>query len=135
LNENHKSVGRSEGMNDKNYDPKLRTAMKEIEEILKKYDIGATITLQSEKHAEFKMFVETSWSLARFIRDGDAFHIKLYNSRQPQLDWTAGMIYSMRDLSALFFQQTEQIIKKIEEHSKVDHKIFGLKGITNEDRE
>ena len=119
----------------KSYDPKLRVAIAEIENILKKHDIGGMVALFSEDHAEFKMSIEPSWSLARFIRDGEVFHMKLYNSKQPQLDQTAGMIFGMRDLAAMFFQQTDLMVKKITEHAKVDHKVFGETGIKNDDRE
>jgi len=116
------------------YDPKLRVAMKEIDAVLAKHDIAALVALQSQTHSEFKMAIEPTWSLVRYIRKGDAVHIKLHHSKQPQLDQTTGMIWNFRDLAALFFTQMDAIAKKVEQHSKVTHKTFGPHGISNDDR-
>ncbi len=121
-------------MDELTYDPKLRVAMKEIDDVLAKHDIGALVALQSRSHTEFKMAIEPTWSLVRYIRKGEAVHIKLHHSKQPQLDQTTAMIFNFRDMAALFFSQMDFIAKKVEQHAKVDHKPFGPHGISNDDR-
>jgi hypothetical protein len=120
----------------KSYDPKLREAMTEIEEVLKKHDIGGYIALTSKTHSEFRVAIDIpTWSVVRYIRDGEAVHIKLYTaSRHADTEATVHMIASIRDQSVLAFGQTEQIMNKIEEQIKVVHVPFGRDGITNDDR-
>lgn len=119
----------------KNYDPKLREAMDEIVEVLKKHDVGGFIALGSRHHAEFKMAIDhMSWSNVRFMKDGERVHIKLHSkSDHANTEATVGLVASTRDLCALGFQQTEAIMKQIEQHVKVEHVVFG-KGINNDDR-
>jgi hypothetical protein len=120
----------------KSYDHSLRDCMKEIEEVLKKYDCAAFISLNSKTHAEFKLCIEhMSWSNARFLKEGEAFHIKIHQkSNKENTEATVAALYSMREMSALAFQQTNQIAQIIEQSVKVEHVAFGG-GITNEDRE
>lgn len=117
------------------YDPKLRQAMKEIDLILTKYDIGAIVALTSERHVEYKIHIEPNWSLARFVRDGEAFHLKLHHSKQPNLDWTMGMLCGFRDIAALFFSQLNEMIRRVEQHAKIDHKPLRIADIDNSDRD
>lgn len=117
------------------YDPKLREAMDEIKEILKKHDIGGFITLNSRSHGEFAMAVDLpTWSVVRYLRDGEAMHMKLYTkSRHADTEDTVAMIASIRDLCALGFDQSQKMMDKIEEQVKVTHlPVVGR--ITNEDR-
>jgi len=121
----------------KNYDPKLRKAMAEIKIILVKYDIGAFVTLESKMHSEFQLFIEPSWSLARFlIKKGIpvGIHFKVRKAHPKDTDATAGMLYSIRDLCGKTFLQMEQLSRQLEESVKVIHVPFGKQGITNEDR-
>lgn len=113
------------------YDQRLRDAMEEIEEVLKRYDIGGFIALQSRTHGEFKLAIDhMKWSIVRFIRNGEAVHLKLYTkSRHKDTEDTVSVIAGIRDVCALGFSQAEQI----EEQVKVVHVPFGG-GITNEDR-
>jgi hypothetical protein len=119
---------------EKNYDPKLRAAMAEINNVMKRYDICGIVGLCSESHQEFVMKIESKWSLAYYKRDGEAVHLKLHQSKQPQLDQTGGMIFGLRDLAALFFGQLDHIAKRVGQVMQVDHKPFGKNGITNDDR-
>lgn len=43
-------------------DPKLKTAMTEIEGVLAKHDICASVVLTSQTHAENRLFLNASWS-------------------------------------------------------------------------
>lgn len=118
------------------YDQKLRDAMREIEGVLKKYDIGGFVTLQSRSHAEFKFLIETpSWSNVRYVKEGAAIHLKIHNKSKPkETEATVGMLYSIRDLCAMGFQQMDVLANRIEQQVKVIHTTFGG-GINNDDRE
>lgn len=122
-------------MNYRTYDPDLRHCMAEIEEVLKKYDCAAFVSLHSRTHGEFKVCVEhMTWSNVRFLREGEAFHLKIYmKSDKENTEATVGAIYSMRDMAAMVFQMTEKMANSIEQQVKVEHVPFGGK-ISNEDR-
>lgn len=58
------------------YDPKLKTAAKEIEEILKKHDILGSMLLVSPTHVEYLFRFDATWSVMKFetgthIPEGD----------------------------------------------------------------
>lgn len=116
------------------YDPKLREAMTEIDEILKRYDIGAFVTLHSKAHTEFKFKIDPTWSMMRFIKEGEVVHIKLHNATNKEnTEASVGMIYSIRDLCGMYFMQCDKLADQIEKHCKVIHVPFGS-GINNDDR-
>lgn len=119
----------------KGYDSKLRDAMAEIEEILKKFDIGAFITLHSRTHSEFKFCIEApTWSNVRFIKEGEAIHLRLYSkSEHAKTEDTIGMLYSIKDLCAAGYLQMDKLSTRIEQDAKVEHVAFGG-GINNDDR-
>lgn len=48
------------------YSPKLKKAMKEIQEILDKHDIAAYVALHTPGHAEYLMHLNPSYSCVRF---------------------------------------------------------------------
>lgn len=126
-------------MSDKlSYDPKLREAMAEIKEVLKKHDCGGFIALNSRSHAEFSVAMDIpSWSVIRYMNDNEgAAHMKLYTkSRHADTEATVGMIASTRDLCALGFEQTDLLMKQIEAHVEVDHKKLTPDQIKNEGRD
>lgn len=51
--------------------PKLKEAMGEIEEILKKHDIAAVIALHTPGHGEIKLHIAPTYSVARMVREPD----------------------------------------------------------------
>lgn len=120
----------------KSYDQKLRDAMSEVEAVMKKYDIGGFVTLQSESHAEFKLFVDTpTWSTVRWIKDSEALHLKVYMKSSPkESEATVSMLYSIRDLCGMVFMQLDKIGNQVEQSVKVEHVPFGG-GIKNDDRD
>lgn len=117
-----------------NFDPKLRVVIKEIENTLRKHDIGGFVALDSGTHGEFKFFIETpSWSNARFIQDGKAMHIKLHaKSDHKKTEMTVGMLMNIRDMAAVAFKGADSIIEQIKNHIEIDHE--PLKGLNNDDR-
>jgi hypothetical protein len=120
----------------KNYSPKLREAMGEIEEIMKHYDIGGFVILNDRDHAEFKYFIDSpTWSNVRRVKDGEALHLKLHvKSDKAKTESTISMLYSVRDLCGLGFLQMDKLANQIEHHVNVEHLPFGPNGISNEDR-
>jgi hypothetical protein len=124
-------------MTEKKYDPKLRQAMGEIENILKKYDCMAAISLHSLTHSEFKLHLESSWSLIEFQMNSDhtaRVRVKIRPKMQVEMDATIGAVYSIRDLSGLFFRQMDAIASEVERKSDVTHTPFSG-GIDNSGRD
>ncbi len=110
--------------------------MVEIEEVLKRYDCGAFVSLHSKEHGEFKMIVEhMSWSNVRFLRKGEVAHVKLYMKlAKANTTSTVAMLASMRDLAAVMFNNADIMMKQLEVQAKITH-IPVHKRITNDDRE
>ena len=119
---------------DKGYSPALREAMKDIEAVMRKHDIGGFVTLQNKTHAEFRFFVDIpTWSNVRWLKDEKGFHLKLHaKSDKQNTDATVGMLYSIKDLCALAFGQMDKVSNQIEQQVKVEHIPFGGKGINTE---
>lgn len=121
-----------------NHDPMLRVAMKEVESILNKYDIGGFVSLESRSHSEFKLFIEPSWSLARFIKkDGEikGVHFKIRaKTNLEDTNATAGLLMAVRDQCAMVFMQMDKLKKQLEDTVGLDHQPFGPNGISNDDR-
>lgn len=113
------------------YDPILREAMKEIKDILKKYDIGGYISLSSPTHGEFSLELEPKWSMIRWMRE-DAAHIKLHMKSAPEkTDATVGMIARQQEMCGRTFLMLDEIMNQIKNHAEVESKPLE---ITNEDR-
>lgn len=120
----------------KSYDPKLREAMKDVEAVLKKHDVGGFVSLNSKTHGEFKLFVDTpSWSKVRWVKEGEVMHLKIHMKTTPEeSEATVAMLYSIRDLCGQLFMQMDKLAGQVEQSVKVVHVPFGG-GITNEDRD
>lgn len=122
----------------KEYDPKLREAMSEIEATLKKYDIGGFFHIESKTHCEFKFFIThpiPSWSNIKWLKEGKAVHIKLYSKTDREnTDATLGLIYNIRDTCARTFLQCEEMKRKIKslDHVNIHH---APGPINNDDRD
>lgn len=111
----------------KKYDPKLRQAMGEIENILKKYDCAAIVGLFSKNFVEFKYEPQASWSLIEFKMNPDHsanVKIKMRPKMQAEMDASSAFLFNARDLSALFFRQSDVLCKELQKHAKVEHKPF-----------
>jgi hypothetical protein len=119
----------------KSYDPKLREAMNEINKILKAYDIGGFVVLNSKTHSEFKLFLDTpTWSKVRWVSDGKALHLKVHMKSTPkETEATVHMLYSVRDLCGMQFMMLDKLATQVEQSVKVEHLPFGG-GIKNDDR-
>jgi hypothetical protein len=119
-------------MND--HDPKLKEAMEEIKVILRKYDVGASVTLVSPTHSEFLYELEPTWSCVRFTNDPKGqpalrftATLERYGSaekRQEAAELTTHMLLQIRDLGGKTFMTFEEVRKQLERFFKIDHKPF-----------
>lgn len=56
------------------YSPKLKKAMEEMKEILRKHDIAGVVTLHTPGHSEYLLHVTPSYSCATF--NGDELRVR-----------------------------------------------------------
>lgn len=83
------------------FSPKLKTAMKEIREVIKKHDIGGVIILNDgEGHGEYGLFLEDpTWSTIRFMAGGRGVHMKAHmKSKALETARTVNMICNQLSL-------------------------------------
>ena len=105
--------------------PELQKAMKEIELVLQKYDVGGFVSLQDGLgNGEFRMFVDTpTWSMIRFLKDkGDGYrvHLKMYaKSKNEQLNRTINMLYNGQGVLGNMFTFIDEMKKQIAPHLEV----------------
>ena len=112
----------------KKFDPVLRVAMKKIQEILKKYDIGGTILLNSITHSEY-LYHFPPWTAIRFDKDGLRIKSKTedYDSRDSQeavLEITVGMVANSRDHFLQSLKLFQDVMDKLEKFIEIDHTPF-----------
>jgi hypothetical protein len=102
---------------------KLKIAAEEIKDILRKHDIAGAVQLHTPGHGEFILHLNTSYSCAHLIEDGE-LHIyskrEQYDSKEAQLqqqantsnmlkllfDCTMVNASSLRSASILFDKKT-----------------------------
>lgn len=105
----------------------LKKAMTEIEEVMRKYDIGGFVTLQDGLgNGEFKMFVDTpTWSMIRFLpkknpSDGLAVHLKLYSKiKKIETNRTVNMVFNAQGVLGMMFLCIDEIKAKIQTQIEV----------------
>ncbi|MFA6058943.1 MAG: hypothetical protein WC756_12145 [Taibaiella sp.] len=56
------------------YSPKLKAAMEEIKQILKKHDIAGAIVIHTPGHTEYHLRIDPTYSCARI--DGESIRVK-----------------------------------------------------------
>lgn len=120
----------------KNHDPMLRMAMKEIEGVMKKYDIGGFVSLGSRTHSKCKLFIEPSWSLATLIEKNGrtAINFKVRMKTDPEnSNYTSGLLMGIRELCGLAFMQMDHLKTELEKAVGLEHQPFGPNGITTDD--
>jgi hypothetical protein len=107
-------------------DPKLKEAMAEIMGVLKKHDIAGDIVLVSPTHAEFRTRIDPSWSGA-FFEDSGAVRIRAKKADlgtqeavNERLENTVHMFTSLRDISAMVFKQSAQILGVLEQQAGIE---------------
>lgn len=105
------------------YDPKLKEAMKEIDQIMMKYDIGGYINLVSRSHGAYRLYVTPTWSAAKWEGE-DCLRIKAVKSEMGEekahdlLHGTVHLIYSIDkfcDMGVQFAKSIKQLLlEKVE---------------------
>jgi len=112
------------------YDPDLKIAIEEIKAILDKFQISATVILNSPTHAEYLNYFPV-WSAIQFEKSKPMIKIrskrKDFNSREEQhaiLEASVGLIARARDISAQNFTMYHEIFKIMEKHMDIVHKSF-----------
>ncbi len=107
-------------------DPILKTAMKEIEAVLKKYDCAGMVTLASEKHVEFLYEISPSWSCAwlQTMPDGGVAvrvrsKLKDYPNKEVQgkiISLTAGMFLAFANMAGKQQAQMGELMRILSPH-------------------
>lgn len=89
------------------YSPKLKKAMEEIKEILRKHDIAGTITLHTVGHAEYLNHITPSYSCAKIDELTGKFELrarKIHFSNEAErlnkLTATSNMLSLLADVTA-----------------------------------
>ena len=113
--------------------PMLQKAMKEIEDVLGKYDIGGFISLQDGiGNGEFGVFVDKpSWSMIRFLPDGKdgakRVHLKLYSkTKKVELERTINMLYNGQNVLGHMYLVIDNMKAAIAPHLEVTEDGFGV---------
>lgn len=110
-----------------NYDPALKAAMKEIEEVCAKHDCAAFVSLHSKTHGEFR-FCFPKWSMVRIIDKEDGkqgWHLKAHMKTRPEeTTATVAFIYQLQDIAGNLFMTLDKVKGMITQHMKVEHSPF-----------
>lgn len=93
-------------MGDIGYDPKLKTAIGEIQQILEKHDVSGVIQLISQTHSEFLIHFPT-WSGVQFEESTDGemrLRIKFKKEDIEKGNLTAHLIVDQMQMSSKHFE-------------------------------
>lgn len=113
------------------YDPVLKTAMLEIQEILDKHDIGGSVILTSQSHSEF-LYHLPNWCIVQFDKKKPG-HVRIkskkkdFKDRKQQhlmAEFSTHVIAQNRDLSAQSFDIFDRLFKELEKYFDIDHQPF-----------
>jgi hypothetical protein len=103
------------------FDPKLKEAAKEIETILLKYDIMATMLLISPSHCEYLYHLNTSWSVLRFEDKNIRFRSKKEDfpceeAQKFATRCTVHAITSFLQFGEMTFENMQSILTQLRQH-------------------
>lgn len=126
----------------KNYDPNLRLAISEIEEVLKRRDCMAAINLGGKTHGEFLLYFGTSWTVVHLDKTADgkaairvkAKGIKVDTPEHENLEASLAFICTSADLFNRWAQIFYGLKAKISSQSNLTHIPVTDDRISNEDR-
>lgn len=109
-------------------DLKLKTAAEEIKEILRKYEITASVSMYAQDgYGEHFTHLLAPYSIAYQISDQE---VRLYSKREDfnsdeeqyeKTKETAGMLNMLTDLNGINFMFTEKLYKKMKERFEITH--------------
>lgn len=119
------------------FDPKLKEAMKKIEDVMREYDIGGHISLVSPTHSEYMLCISPSWSCVQFEDEHVRFKAteEKYGSKQARneaAELTVHLLLQIRDLGAQAFHFSEAIHEYLSKHMKITHVPYSKGGGTHE---
>lgn len=127
----------------KTYDPNLRLAIAEIQEVLKQRDCMAVINLGSKSHGEFLLHLDTSWTVVTMDKTQDgraalrvrAKGIKVGTPAHENLESSLAFVCNSADLCNRWGQIFYGIKAKIAQQSILTHDPLTDDKIFNDDRE
>ena len=116
-----------------NYDPRLKAAMKQIEEIMDLYDIGGFVSLASKSHAEYKLHLP-SWSVASWepieetvppsgkAAEAARIVIKHRVATKELTDYTFHLLLTCRDTCNLMARNMQALYLNAKKVLNIEHK-------------
>ena len=118
-------------MSEQQFDPRLKACMKQLQEVIESYDVGAQIALVSPTHSEFLYHFPT-WSVAQIeeMEEGPAlrFNTKRHRfisarSKHAATEITVHLIAQFQHLSAMFFDIADRVMNGLNEHMEIENNI------------
>lgn len=97
------------------FSPRLKAAMKEVENVCKKHNVGGTIILaDGYRFSEYRLGIDIpSWSTARFLREGKVIHTQIYMKTKPEeSNRTTNMVIHLRDVTGQMFLMLDKLVKQ-----------------------
>jgi hypothetical protein len=110
-----------------NFSPVLKAALKEVERVYAKYDLGGVVVLADGKgFSEYKLIMENprpTWSMISFKRG--AVHVKGYMRSKPdETAATVNMVAVSMDTLAFVFQILDNIMGRLKEVMQIETSEF-----------
>lgn len=113
-----------------NFDPILKKAALEIQEIMQKYEIGGFVSLTSKTHGEFVTVLNPPWSVIKQTKENGSINIRVlsrsqdFKSREEQRianDLTAHLVFSQADMALNLLKTLDYLKTKLNEAWNVTH--------------
>lgn len=102
---------------------RLKAAMKAIESVYKKYDLGGVATVsEGLGEVNYKMFIDTpSFSTIDFVKDDSAVHIKMHlKSDRENVERTVNMLVNTKNVIGHMFLNLSEMEELIEQTVKIE---------------
>lgn len=111
------------------YSPKLKKAMKEIERVLEKYDVAASVVLHTPGHTEYLTKIDPSYSCAKlenrqFLIKTKGLDISKEKKKKMVID-TANMLNGLATTTGLESLKLMKMSEIIDERVGTTHKDLG----------
>lgn len=106
---------------------KLKVAIEEIKDILKKHDIAGSVALHTDGHGEFMIYLNTSYSCAYHIEDNS---IHLYSKkddkstpeeRTEKQRQTSNMLRILTECTGINFCNLETVSRELDNLIGAEH--------------
>lgn len=112
-------------------DPILKTAVAEIDAILKKHDIAGVVVLTSKSHVEYLMGIDPTWSCCRceITPKGKALRFKAKAADYPSnmdrniaVSDTLGMLVGLSDVTRNVLEWMDQTVAMVGDKVPFSHR-------------